>query len=77
MISEKHQDKYNFIINNALRDVKGNQMNDKIKETDPPIIEQLDDITWMHWNLLHFVEYNNSNPPLQKGGTGYEFFISD
>ena len=38
-----------------------------IKESEPPIMVKLYHGTWMHYNPLHFLEYNNSNSPIQKG----------
>ena len=38
MIYEKYQDKDKFILNNALSDIKWNQIIDMIKETNPLIL---------------------------------------
>ena len=66
MVADKYQDKEKFILNNSLIDVKFNQSIDKIKETDPTIMEQLDYLNWVHCNPLHYLEENNSTTPLQE-----------
>ena len=38
LTDNKYQDNYEFIINNALSDSKGNWIHGTIKETDPTII---------------------------------------
>ena len=42
-----------------------------IKESDPPIMGQLDHVAWNHYNASPFLEDNNSTSPLQKGGRLY------
>ena len=54
MTADKHQYKDKSILNNALSDVKWKQRNDSIKEKDPPIMGQLDDLTWINYNPILF-----------------------
>ena len=37
-----------------------------IQSFDPPLLVQLDNVTWMHCNPLPFLENNNIMAPLQK-----------
>ena len=64
---EKYQDKYKLILNNSLSDVKWNLILDIIKESESSIMGQLYNVTWMHYNPLPFLEYNNSTEALKKG----------
>ena len=56
-IADKYQDKDKSILNNSLSGVKmknypRSQIPDMIRETDPPIMGQLDDGTWMNYKTL-------------------------
>ena len=57
MTADKYQDKYNFIPIFGM-----------IKETEPPILLQLDNGTCMHCKPIPFLGYNNSTSDLEKGG---------
>ena len=46
-------------------------------ETDPPVMVQLDDYIWMHYNHIHFLGDNNITEPLQKGGRGADCFTAE
>ena len=77
VISDKYQDKDNFIRNSALSDIKRNQIHNTIKDTYPTILKQLDEGTWIHPNPLPLLEENNGTEPLQKGDRGAEWCTSD
>ena len=67
-ISDKYQDKDNFLLNNEISDEKGNQITDMIKETYPHIVVKLDGGTWINYKPIFLLEVNNITVPLQKGG---------
>ena len=48
-----------------------------IKETDPPNMGQLYNITWIHYIALPFWEYINSIVTLQKSGIRAEWFTTE
>ena len=72
MIDEKYQGNDEFILTNALIDAKCYQIPDVIEETDPPILGQLDNGTWMHYDPRLLLEENTLTAPLQDGGGGVE-----
>ena len=45
-----------------------------VKEKFLHIQVQLDNVTWMHYNPLHFLEDSNNTSPLQKGGIKSQWF---
>ena len=63
-----------FVLNNAISDIKWNQITDTIEETGPPILLQLDYCTCINYNLIPFSEDKNITATLQKGVTGYKWF---
>ena len=67
MIFEKHQYNDELIINNSLSDVRLNQVTAMINKNQPPLMGQLNDGTWINYNLIPFLKDNNSTEPLQYG----------
>ena len=48
IIFDKYQDNYNIILNNAVSDVKWNQIPDTDNEIGSPILGQLYDGIWVN-----------------------------
>ena len=53
------------------------KVTDVIKESDPHIMGKLDNITWVHYIPLPFLEENNSTVTLQKFGRGSGWFTAE
>ena len=57
-IRDKWQDHNDFIINNDIRNTRCNKITDIIKESDRPIIQNVENGTSMNYNPLHLFEEN-------------------
>ena len=77
MISVKYQYKDKFIINITLIYFKWNQINDTIKETDPPIMGRLYNNTGINYIPLPLLEDMNSIENLQKPDIGCKWFTTE
>ena len=53
------------------------KVTDVIKESDPHIMWKLDNVTWVHYIPIPFLEDDNSNIPLQKCGRGSGWFTAE
>ena len=67
-IGDKFQEKNEFILHNDLSDLRWKQIDDMMEKSYFPNVGKLDNINWMHYNNLPFLEDINSTAPIQKGG---------
>ena len=77
MIGDKYQDNNEFIIHNDIKNSRWNLITDMKKKSDHYIRLQLDNVTFMNYNPIHFLEDNNITAPLQEGGIWSGWFTSE
>ena len=53
------------------------KITDMINESDPHIMGKLDNVTWVHYIPIPFLEDYNSTVPIKKGGRGYGWFTAE